>query len=204
MGKRSGFERKERDWYPTPLEGMYALLPHLPAAPFRFFEPCAGDGVMIDHMAAIRPDCLCIGGSDLKPMAKGIEEADLLTELPIGVLMADLNITNLPWDRKVMHPLIRALTSVDTPLWTLIDSNWANTEQAGPFMTDLCAKIVQVGRLKWEPGSEHTGKDDCAWYLFDKNHVGSPTFHGRLSRAEKKAYGDKFQPKQPKQEKETA
>ena len=30
MGKRSNFERIERDFYPTPEEALIPLLPHLP------------------------------------------------------------------------------------------------------------------------------------------------------------------------------
>ena len=30
MGKRSDYERKERDFYPTPMEAFLPLLPHLP------------------------------------------------------------------------------------------------------------------------------------------------------------------------------
>ena len=29
-----------------------------------------------------------------------------------------------------------------------------------------CTDIVPIGRLKWEPGSKYTGKDNCAWYRF--------------------------------------
>ena len=49
MGKRSDFERKPRDFYPTPIEAVYPLLPHLPDG-FSFAEPCAGDGALIEHL----------------------------------------------------------------------------------------------------------------------------------------------------------
>ena len=42
MGKRSDFERVERDFYPTPIEAVMPLVPHLPKTGL-FAEPCAGD-----------------------------------------------------------------------------------------------------------------------------------------------------------------
>ena len=49
MGKRSDFERKPRDFYPTPIEAVEPLLPHLPEG-FKFAEPCAGNGALIEHL----------------------------------------------------------------------------------------------------------------------------------------------------------
>ena len=49
MGKRSDFERKPRDFYPTPIEAVYPLLEHLEEN-FLFAEPCAGDGALINHL----------------------------------------------------------------------------------------------------------------------------------------------------------
>ena len=49
MGKRSDFERVERDFYPTPIEAVRPLVPHLPKTGL-FAEPCAGDGRLIRHI----------------------------------------------------------------------------------------------------------------------------------------------------------
>ena len=40
MGKRSDFERKPRDFYPTPFAAVEPLIQHLPQG-FAFAEPCA-------------------------------------------------------------------------------------------------------------------------------------------------------------------
>ena len=68
MGKRSDFERKPRDFYPTPIEAVYPLLPHLPEG-FTFAEPCAGNGALIDHLET---KGTCMWASDIEPQAKGI------------------------------------------------------------------------------------------------------------------------------------
>ena len=40
-------------------------------------------------------------------------------------------------------------------------------------------KIVSVGRIKWF--GNMTGKDNCAWYLFDYNATrNAPLFYGRV------------------------
>jgi len=41
-----------------------------------------------------------------------------------------------------------------------------------------CHKIVSIGRVKWIEGSKSTGKDNCAWYLFDKEES-QTLFFGR-------------------------
>jgi hypothetical protein len=86
-------------------------------------------------------------------------------------------ITNPPWDRKILHPLIVHLSD-QAPTWLLFDADWMHTRQAAPFMPRL-RKIVSVGRVKWIPDSTMTGKDNCAWYLFDRPHSEGVRFHGR-------------------------
>jgi hypothetical protein len=60
----------------------------------------------------------------------------------------------------------------------LLDSDWAQTKQAAPFMPS-CSDIVAIGRVKWIEGSKHTGKDNCAWYRFDAKHASGPVFHSQ-------------------------
>jgi hypothetical protein len=56
-----------------------------------------------------------------------------------------------------------------------------HTKQSAPFMPYL-RKIVSVGRVKWIPDSKMTGKDNCAWYLFDQNGTGQTEFYGRVGK----------------------
>jgi len=59
----------------------------------------------------------------------------------------------------------------------LFYADWMHTKQSIPYMP-YCHKIVSVGRVKWIPGSKSVGKDNCAWYLFDK-HEAETIFYGR-------------------------
>ena len=89
----------------------------------------------------------------------------------------DYIITNPPWDRKLLHPLIERFAMIK-PTWLLFDADWMHTMQSIPYMP-WCEKIVSVGRVKWIEGSTSVGKDNAAWYLFDANHIGETAFYGR-------------------------
>jgi len=172
MGKRSNFERVARDFYPTPYEAVIPLLPHL-KRPTRYCEPCAGDGALMDHLS--KHGHVCARARDIEPRRADIEEKDALHTLTGNI---DCFITNPPWDRKILHQLIPFL-SAQHPTWLLFDADWMHTKQSKEFMF-MCQKIVSVGRVKWIPDSKMTGKDNCAWYLFDYYNISETKFYGRF------------------------
>jgi hypothetical protein len=172
MGKRSDFQRVERDFYPTPYEAVIPLLPHL-RKPTRFCEPCAGNGALMDHLE--KNGHVCARAWDIEPQRDDIDKHNALHRL-IGNV--DCFITNPPWERRTLHPLITALSN-QHPTWLLFDADWIHTRQSAPFIERL-VKIVSVGRVKWIPDSKMTGKDNCCWYLFDKPCSDCPPyFYGR-------------------------
>ena len=171
MGKRSDFARIPRDFYPTPAEAVTPLLPHLLPGT-RYCEPCAGDGALIDALGAAGHKCL--HASDIAPRRADVQEADALSGPWSGF---EMFITNPPWDRKVLHPLIERLSD-SAPTWLLFDADWVHTRQAVPFLPRL-RRIVSVGRVKWIPDSKMTGKDNCAWHLFDRCSNKPAEFYGR-------------------------
>lgn len=173
MGKRSNFERKPRDWYPTPREAVQPLLPHLAPAT-RFIEPCAGDGALCDWLS--EAGHRCVFASDIEPRGKDIEQADALE---VSWVAAPTLITNPPWSREVLHKMI-AHFSAAAPTWLLFDADWMHTRQAAPYLPWL-RKIVSVGRVKWIPDSPFTGKDNCCWHLFDQHSDAPAVFVGRIA-----------------------
>jgi hypothetical protein len=60
MGKRSNFERREADFYPTPRAAVAPLIPHLRGIR-SFAEPCAGDGALIRHLESFGLRCAYSG-----------------------------------------------------------------------------------------------------------------------------------------------
>lgn len=173
MGKRSDFERNARDYYPTPEEGVLPLLPHLNGDEV-FVEPCGGAGHLIRHLE--KRGLVCGASYDLEPQISIVLPGDALELTARDCGEADLIITNPPWDREVLHPMIDTFRNI-LPTWLLFDADWMHTRQAVPYLI-YCEKIVSVGRLKWIPDSKHVGKDNCAWYLFGADPA-ETIFYGR-------------------------
>lgn len=171
MGKRSDFERRDRDFYPTPREAVLPLLPHL-APGTKFCEPCAGDGALVTALEA--EGHKCVWESDIAPQRTMFQADALHLIYANGVI-----ITNPPWDRRVLHPMIDWF-AWQRPTWLLFDADWMHTRQAAPYLPML-RKIVSVGRVKWIPDSKMTGKDNCAWHMFDAQSEGPALFFGRAA-----------------------
>lgn len=173
MGKRSSFPKVDRNLWSTPAEAVPFLIPHIPRGA-SFFEPCAAYGILIRHLVA--HGLYSFGGCDLVPMDRSIQRGDALQ---ITDTRADFFITNPPWDREILHRIIEHLSNI-APTWLLFDADWPFTAQdtiakhhGVKTVTELmrrCKKIVAVGRLCWVPSSKKRGKDNCAWYLFEKGH----------------------------------
>lgn len=175
MGKRSDLPRRERDFYRTPPAAVQPLLTHLPES-FTYVEPCAGDGALIDILPGT-----CVMASDIEPQRDDVCRADALTltALP-GV---DFCITNPPWTIPILHGIIDHWRH-QMPTWLLFYADWMHTKQAAPYLP-YCHKIVSIGRVCWFPETKVSGKDNCAWYLFDATPAPEGTiFYGRNDPAQ--------------------
>jgi len=169
MGKRSDFERKDRDYYDTPYEAVIPLMAHLPFGA-TFIEPCAGNSALVRHLS-IHLACTCLAQYDIEPQNSDTKEMDALKLQEAHLGSAEYIITNPPWIRTkksgyLLHKLLEVFANL-RPTWLLIDSDWHDTKQSGKLLDDYCLKIVPIGRVKWF--GNMTGKDNCSWYLFDKN-----------------------------------
>ncbi len=179
MGKRSSFPRRKADAYQTPYPAVPPVIPHLLAEGIlTFVEPCCGEGQLVKWLSAFGLRC---------HFARDLSDGfDALTCSPHIFQGADAIITNPPWTRTIMHPMIERFAGI-APTWLLFDADWAHTKQAATYI-DYCSKIVAVGRLKWMPGTKHSGKDNASWYRFDRRHTGGPLFVGRTSNEAAKSY----------------
>lgn len=185
MGKRSEFERVEKDFYRTiDARAAKALIPHL-AEHTRFIEPCAGLGDLVTELEAYDHKCVWASDSNideefLKEVPARIRTCDAFS-VQFGrtdiVNSYDAIITNPPWSRPILHPMIEHFSKFK-PTWLLFDADWAHTRQSAPYMK-WCRKIVSVGRLIWIPGTTMSGKDNVSWYCFDQNSEGVTEFYGR-------------------------
>lgn len=168
MGKRSDFKRRKQDAYYTPPEAVEPLLAHLYAG--TYIDPCCGDGAIERALDALGGPT-CVWASDIEEDARVSNYGVAQHMFPVDVF-----ITNPPWTREILHPIIENLCS-QLPTWLLFDAAWAHTKQAIPYKNH-CKKIVSVGRVSWMQNGV-SSLDDCAWYLFDAKFTGQTEFYWR-------------------------
>lgn len=176
MGKRSNFDRIERDFYPTPEEAFLPLVEHLPKTKFYYLEPCAGDGALVRWINK-HTKGKGVVYSDIEPQQEWIQTKDMFKVSTPPTNATTFVITNPPWTRSILHLAIDHF-AMQCPTWLLFDADWCHTKQSQPYM-DWLVKIVSVGRVKWIPDSKMTGKDNCCWYLFDSRNKAVTEFYGR-------------------------
>jgi len=174
-------KRAHKKFSPRPRDTY--LTPQKPVLPLRFafsegetfYEPCAADNGLTNHLINI--GLKCVGSSDIEPLHPDVKKQDALTltEEDIGGDKCTTIITNPPWTRELLHPMIEHFRMMK-PTWLLFDANWMNQEQAAPYLR-YCHIILSVGRVSWM-GNGVSGFDDACWYLFEKepNEFATPLF----------------------------
>ena len=157
MGKRSNFERFDRDYYTTPVEGVIPLLPHIMGKIQRFAEPCAGNGALIDHIEKNSniETPVCTYACDIEPQRKDIIKKNALQLTKNDAVGAEVFITNPPWDRSILHPLIFHLTA------------FSHTE---PFSNFFCfilffRKILSYHQIVYQINTNNNYLYLCLYYL---------------------------------------
>jgi hypothetical protein len=175
LGKRSDFKRIKKDAYQTiDRRAVPPLIPHLHGIR-SYAEPCAGEGKLIEMMDEFAPHIQCGFANDID----WFDGEDAIESVALAAARDryDAIIVNPPWTRKLLHPMITSFMSL-APTYLLFDAGWAFTKQAAPFLP-YCTKIITIGRLKWIPDTTMSSKDDCAWFVFNKDHDGGPRFYGK-------------------------
>ena len=170
MGKRTNYKKIERDFYPTPCEAVVPLLYHLPEK-LLFDEPCAGNGMLLDHLEAAGHRCL--QATDIKPQRDDVGMYDVFD---IKSAYGDCFITNPPWSWQILNPLISQLSNI-TGTWLLLNADLMHNKRMSEHMKK-CIKIVSVGRVSWMQNNQ-SGFENCAWFLFDQRNTKETIFIGR-------------------------
>lgn len=180
MGKRSSFKRRPQDKYLTfDTRAGDALAPHLPDG-VKYWEPCAAGRHLSNQIDSFGHECVV--ATDILPECETVYRLDALTATKKDVEQTGVShiITNPVWSRITLHEMITHFSNM-RPTWLLFDADWAHTKQSIPFMP-RCEKIVSIGRLVWIEGTKTSGKDNCAWYLFDVNNTKQTKFYGRKDK----------------------
>jgi len=164
IGKRSSFKRVEKDLYRTiDWRAVASLSPFLNPGT-KYAEPCWGYGDLESWLSFKGHEC--VYRSDIQPHYNDILQKDALELNSDDLSTAECIITNPPWTRNILHPMIERLSRLK-PTWLLFDSDWAFTKQAQHYLDSYCTDIVAIGRLVWIPDTNISGKDNCSWYRFD-------------------------------------
>jgi hypothetical protein len=178
MGKRSSFACIPRDHYPTPMMAVEPLVPHLRAEGIRSFaEPCDGGkhgGHLVQHLESF--GFVCAYRADI---ADGGRDAHLITAQ--DVRGSDAIITNPPHSRTLMHELLLCFVAINLPVWLLVDLDWVSNLAAAPYLSK-CSDVIPIGRVKWVPGTEHSGKENYGWLRFHATHDGPTAIRNNRQR----------------------
>lgn len=181
LSRATGTTRKRnpRDYYPTiDPRAVLPLVAQL-GRDVRYAEPCAGAGDLVDLLDAHGWQCqwaadvqparrTCHSTGQLIGQANVLMLPQILEAAPD--LVPDIFITNPPWKREWLHPIIDTLARI-RPTWLLFDAAWKETQQAARF-GPWCSMAISTGRLIWVQDSPYQSTDDVSWYCFDARHRG--------------------------------
>jgi hypothetical protein len=163
MSKRSDFEKVPKDFYPTT--DPKAIPPKL--VKFirgkSYAEPCYGEGDLEDLLMDV---ATCRWRSDIRETVGSSKVVDAMCLSKEDIARCDYIITNPPFSRDVLLPLIDHFVSMK-PTWLLLPAGYMNNIYFGPYMRK-CSKVVSIGRIKWFKDSKHTSTDDFCWYFWVK------------------------------------
>ena len=192
-----GYERTERDHYPTETWVTDALIDEvlnaaLPAGS-SIWEPACGTGEMVLPLRRKGWDVLA---SDIHDYGfAGTLVADFLTDNPFEMVAPPLAIvTNPPYiDDLPVRFVMRALELVDQTsgiVAMVMRHEWdsASTRlslvdaRKGKLPIPFAGKLTLTSRPRWIPGSKGSPRHNYDWYIWSAKHVGAPVLRYHVRR----------------------
>lgn len=174
MGKRSNFEKRPRDFYPTfDPRAVEPLVPFIRGKTYA--EPCYGDGDLEDLLMDV---ATCKWRSDVRETVGSSKVMDALSLTKEQLSGIDLIVTNPPFTRSILMPMLSHFITLK-PTWLLLPADYMHNIYFGDAMRK-CQKVVSVGRLQWIKDSEHSSADNFCWYFWPQWATHEATvFRGR-------------------------
>lgn len=175
--QEGGFERAPRDLYPTPYAATKPLRSLLDGPKFTYWEPCCAELQLVTNLNVVLPNSECVRATDIEtPCEK--KDVFSITADDVNAVGNAYFITNPPWvntkkDDFQLFRMINHLASL-RPTILLLNANlcWNESSWNGKLAPmPFCHWVKPIGRVKWIPDSEFSGKEDCAWYYFNKSSV---------------------------------
>ena len=179
MGKREEVKKPKsaRDFYATiDPDAVIPLLPYIDGKTYA--EPCYGKG---DLVRLLGDSAKCLWKSDIH-WQKGVNYQRDATTIDLDTFLGiDLIITNPPFSRSVLLPMLDHLVHSGKPVWLLLPADIMHNKYMSHYM-DRCDLVLSVGRLCWFPVDNKIvkGVDNYCWYRFGQRVV-STTFEGRVT-----------------------
>ena len=172
------FEKRPRDFYPTPMSAVKSLKGLLPDN-FSFCEPCAGAGDLVRHIEAEFERAVCFLPVDIEPKVDWVVQGDALN-IGVGDLeYCDIVITNPPFTWSVVKPMMDHFIPL-IPTVLLLPADFAHNVRFAPYLKQ-CAAIKSIGRIKWIEDSKNSGVENYSWYFFSPQKVLHTEFIGRTN-----------------------
>jgi hypothetical protein len=163
MRARKKEDKEEYEFYPTPIDAIELARPLLDQSK-NWWEPCAGDGRILNHFDNV------IIGTDINPRSKEIQKGDFMVmDKPKNV---EGIITNPPF--TLGYELIKkALYEWKIPALLLLRVEYIAAkvrQDVVKYMTDM---HIVSDLIKFQTISGRivngNGTGRCAWMLFDPN-----------------------------------
>jgi hypothetical protein len=177
MGKRSDFERVGKDFYPTIDPTCLTPFFRSIMSDVNYAEPCYGGGDLEKLMWFAN----CVYKSDIENRYVGAIEKDALDLTEEDLSAAEVIVTNPPYSRKILLPLIEHFTSLKET-WLLLPADILHNQYFADYVNSA-RLILSVGRLYWQE-NRIKGKDNYCWIQWTKgamytSTVAAPEFLGR-------------------------
>jgi hypothetical protein len=156
-----------QNYWPTP---PVATLPLYRSTQFqmdmltsrnRFVEPCAGDGRLKNVL--VDKGLCCVAAIDINPRRGDIGVGDAASL--IGLAPHIPVVTNPPWARKLLEPILSNLLG-QTTLWLLLPLDYLSNQWTG-FAIKHVNCIIPLGRVSWLENGKG-GMENSAWFRFAK------------------------------------
>jgi hypothetical protein len=172
----SGYERLERDWYPTPPDTSATILPYLSeigaGKPFKLWEPAAGDGAMLDVLAQAGHT---VTGTDIHPMRDNISEEDFLWSL-VPPTPCDGIITNPPYGdlaQDFAEKIVSFIDRGEVKFGAILVRNEYDSASGKKHLFSDCphfaAKIILTFRPRWIAGSKGSPRHNYCWLVWRRD-----------------------------------
>jgi hypothetical protein len=165
MRHRKVEDKEEHEFYPTPSDAVELARPLLDENK-RYWEPCAGDGRILDHFSNV------VVGTDINPRSDSVVKSDFMNmDKPEGI---EGIITNPPF--SLGYELIRkSLYEWKIPCLLLLRVEYIAAKKRQDVVQHMTDMHIVSDLIKFKTISGRivngNGTGRCAWMLFQPNEM---------------------------------